>query len=510
MSSPDALQVIRMASILAAALCVRYFFRGRRPPLPPGPPGLPIIGNFFDLPTHSPWLTFAGMGEKWGDITSIRVLGKTMIIVNSLKVAEDLLESKGANFSDRPVIQMGGEMVGFRNVITLTQYGDRVRKQRRLFHQLFGTTKAIERFLPLHIKEIRRLLTYLSRNPEGALKGIQRATGSIVLRIAYGYEITEDPDNDRFLEMFDMRADIFARSTQQAAFLVNFLPLLRYWPTRLPGSGFRKTAKEWAKHLEDSVSIPLEYVKQEIAAGTAEDSFTSTLLHERPDEEHLIKWAASAIQAGGTFTTSSQLEAFFLAMSLYPEVQAEAQRELDRVVGHDRLPNVSDRPDLPYINALCKEVFRWHNAAPTGVSHRTREDFIYEREGGPSLLIPKDSLIIPNIWYMTHDPKQYRDPLVFDPTRFLGTDMKQAEQDPSRICFGYGRRICPGRLLADTSVFLACSMILSVFNISKVNKNGVVVEPPVGQTTGIVSQPLPFECSARPRSDQALALIRGI
>lgn len=53
-------------------------------------------------------------------------------------------------------------------------------------------------------------------------------------------------------------------------------------------------------------------------------------------------------------------------MSLYPDVQAEAQRELDKVVGNDRLPDVSDRPDLPYLNALCKEVLRWHNAAPTG------------------------------------------------------------------------------------------------------------------------------------------------
>ncbi|KAJ7346391.1 cytochrome P450, partial [Mycena albidolilacea] len=62
----------------------------------------------------------------------------------------------------------------------------------------------------------------------------------------------------------------------------------------------------------------------------------------------------------------SQLEGFFLAMSLYPDVQAEAQRELDRVIGKYRLPDISDRSDLPYMNALCKDVLRWHNATPTG------------------------------------------------------------------------------------------------------------------------------------------------
>lgn len=108
-------------------------------------------------------------------------------------------------------------------------------------------------------------------------------------------------------------------------------------------------------------------------------------------------------------------------MSLYPAVQTAAQRELDRVVGSDRLPDISDRAQLPYIDALCKEVVRWHVAAPLGmycsylgsslltmiivgwlrtaVPHRTREDYVYERGGGMEpLLIPKDSLVIPNLW----------------------------------------------------------------------------------------------------------------
>ncbi|KAJ7490452.1 cytochrome P450 [Mycena latifolia] len=495
MSSTGTLYAIQIVSIFTAVLGVRYYlFRERRPPLPPGPRALPLVGNMFDLPTQSPWLTFAELGKKWGDIACITVFGQTMIILNSLKVAEDLLEVKGANFSDRPVIQMGGELVGFRNVVSLCQYSDRVRKERKLFHQLFGTPKAIERFVPLHRSEICKLLQYLVQNPEDALKGIQRTTGAI-------------EEKDPFLEMFSLRADIFARSTQPRAFLVNLLPALRYWPIWLPGGGFHQTAKEWAKNVQDTIDVPHEYVKKQMTAGTAEDSFTSTLLQEIPEEVQIIKWAASAIQTGGSTTTSSQLEAFLLAMTLYPEVQAEAQRELDRVVGHDRLPEISDRPNLPYMNALCKEVFRWHNTVPAGVPHRTREDFIYEREGGhPPLLIPKDSLLIPNIWNMTHDPNEYRSPSVFDPTRFISTDTKEAESDPSRICFGFGRR---RKLLADTSVFLASSMILAVFDISKVYKEGVAVEPRLGQTTGMISQPVPFECCVKPRSDEALALIHG-
>jgi cytochrome P450 len=57
-------------------------------------------------------------------------------------------------------------------------------------------------------------------------------------------------------------------------------------------------------------------------------------------------------------------------MTLYPEVQRKAQAELDRVIGTDRLPCLADRVNLPYTDALVKEVFRWHPVAPQGQLHR--------------------------------------------------------------------------------------------------------------------------------------------
>ena len=122
------------------------------------------------------------------------------------------------------------------------------------------------------------------------------------------------------------------------------------------------------------------------------------------DAEHSLKWAAASIYSGTcacecaphtllirvvytrrgrygrlfastrgcdchtltiTFSqTVSAIHTFILAMTLYPDVQKRAQAELDAVIGDERLPSFEDRENLPFVEALAKEVLRWRNPAP--------------------------------------------------------------------------------------------------------------------------------------------------
>jgi cytochrome P450 len=61
---------------------------------------------------------------------------------------------------------------------------------------------------------------------------------------------------------------------------------------------------------------------------------------------------------------------FVLAMLLYPDTQQKAQNELDTVIGRDRFPTFEDRPSLPFIDAICKEVLRWRPITPLGAFNR--------------------------------------------------------------------------------------------------------------------------------------------
>ena len=72
------------------------------------------------------------------------------------------------------------------------------------------------------------------------------------------------------------------------------------------------------------------------------------------------------------YKTVSSLSSLFLALVLYPEVQKQAQAELDAVIARDRLPTFDDRPHLPYIDALCRELLRWQMVTPLGTSARSQ------------------------------------------------------------------------------------------------------------------------------------------
>lgn len=171
-------------------LVLKKLFSKRGVSLPPGPRKLPLIENLLDMPNGQEWLTFADWGAKWGmfnsltrilitnvasgDIVSVSVFGQTMIIINSAQTAFDMLDKKSSIYSERPVLQMGGELVGWKNTLVLLPYGERFRNFRKLFHQTIGTPRAMENFHPIEEKETREFLKRVLARPEDLAEHIRR------------------------------------------------------------------------------------------------------------------------------------------------------------------------------------------------------------------------------------------------------------------------------------------------------------------------------------------------
>ncbi|KAF8872335.1 cytochrome P450 [Mucidula mucida] len=437
-------------------------------------------------------------------------MGQTLVIVNSADVMQQM-DRQGAIYSDRPRLEMGGELVGYSKTIVIMPYGNRFRTFRKHFSRIMGTALTLKRFLPMVESEMKKFLTRSLTKPAVLNDQLRKTSGSIIMKLAYG--ITVQDEEDPFVSLIEHANDNFNIATTPGKFMVDVFPLLRFVPAWVPGAGFQILAKEWKKAFDDMVQVPYNFTRKMMAEGTAPLSYISASM------EHMesltardiddIKHVAASMYGAGADTTVSAQYAFFLAMLLNPskscvpiDYMKLAQAEIDAVVGNDRLPTFNDRQHLPYVNAVITELLRWHNVAPLGVPHRALEDG--EING---YFVPKGSVVIINLWQMLHDPDVYPDPMQFDPMRHIPTPDKEVQRDPRHACFGFGRRICPGLHLAEASVYMLVAMSLAVFDVTPVMENGLPVLPEHENTDGTISHQKPYKCILQPRSANAVALI---
>jgi len=249
-----------------------------------------------------------------------------------------------------------------------------------------------------------------------------------------------------------------------------------------------------------------------MASGDYDPSFVTEVLlrdiqhSETPNQDiDMLKDVAVQAYLAGADTTASAMGTFFLAMVCYPEVQKEAQAELDEVL-KGRLPEHSDFPSLPYLSALVKEVFRWNPVAPLGVPHQSTNDDLYN-----NYHIPANSIVFPNQWEMLNNERDYPEPREFKPERFLKNGkLDPSVRDPMDIAFGFGRRICPGKHIAHSTLTLTAASVLLTFDlIKKVDDNGREIEPKREYSDLAIRQPLDFPCVIKPRSRYTAELIRS-
>jgi len=198
--------------------------------------------------------------------------------------------------------------------------------------------------------------------------------------------------------------------------LVEFFPWLRHVPSRF--ARWKREVECSYKKDTDLFEGPVKTVETDLAKGGDNQSLSAKLIRGVERNKLSSKersWVAGTLYTGNADTSSRIMAWWVLAMLAYPEAQARAQSELDKVVGRARLPTFADYPHLPYIRAMVKEVLRWGPILPLAAPHVSTEDDWYE-----GMFIPKGTMCIPNVWHMHRDPQIYgEDAAHFNPARYL-------------------------------------------------------------------------------------------
>ncbi|EUC61630.1 cytochrome P450 family protein, partial [Rhizoctonia solani AG-3 Rhs1AP] len=491
------------AIIAIAALGLYITVKQRRKTirLPPGPPGRLFFGNALEI-RKAPllWEKLNEYAQAYGGIYTFHLLSCPTVVLNSPNAGTDFFKKHATNFATRPPIHMA-ELSGWAEAILFVPYGPRLRSYRKLLHQALNPRATLD-FQNLQIQEVKKLMKRLLVTPEDFLDHARLYAGVVSIRIAYGH--TPHDFKDEFIQSAEEFMGALAEAILPGKWLVETIPWMRYIPSWFPGAAFKRKAEKWARMTVKYRQAPFDYVVKNMANGTAEPSFTSKLLEPEDGsqvsdlEMEMIKIVASHLYGAGADTTASIVQSFFLAMTLYPQIQSKAQAELDSYLATNKTLTISDQEHLPYTHAIVLELLRWHPVINI-IARRTKEDKAIRE-----WFFPSGTYVIGNIGGMLHNTELYPDPYTFKPERFLG---EQPAPDPAMYAFGFGRRVCPGNHIALQSLWLVISNVLANFEIAKLRTpDGEIITPKEEYTNGILSRMLPFKNSIKPRSSALRAL----
>ncbi|KAJ4474472.1 cytochrome P450 [Lentinula aciculospora] len=481
--------------------------------VPPGPKGTFFTG-IKDQLTQSPWKLYAQWAEHYqSPIISFWIYNRRIIVLNDQKSVRDILDKRAPLYSDRPKSWMYHELCGRgKSVFNISSLDKRHGKYRRLLqHGLSG--RAIREYHDLLDNEANVFVESMIQEPDTFQHHLRRNAAAVIMKIAYGYTLTEN--DDPFIRVAEESAKISGWALAPGRWIVDYYPIVRFIPSWFPFAQFKRQGDKWRKQLESLSDVPHNWVKKQMEQPSYMECFTTHFLRRNADAEaeDIVKWAAGGLYAGASDTTVSALTSFILLMALHPDVQETAQREITDFCGTGKYPSVTDLQSLHYLNALFKEVLRYAPVSNIALPHRVIQDDVYQ-----SHFIPKDSTVIANTWAILHDPALYPEPFEFKPSRFVDNaligqhqprhgdseDSKHSKYskysdnsdielnpDPRAYCFGYGRRTCPGMQLAEISILLIMSRVLSKFKVSL--PVGVDPAPHIEFTSGITSHVKPFD-----------------
>ncbi|KAL3535294.1 hypothetical protein ACH5RR_003755 [Cinchona calisaya] len=431
---------------------------------PPGPKGLPFIGNLHQFEAEKPHQFLWQLSKKYGPLMSLKLGYVPVVVISSSQIAKEALTTHDLVFSGRPAAAGRRKLSYNGRDIAFSPYSEYWREMRKICVLNLFSLKRVQSFRQIREDETSNMIRQISKPPT-LLKPINLRvlimsfTSNVICRIAFGKRYDEEGHERKRYD------DLLLESQAMIAgfFVADYLPSLS-WIDEVSGMTARleKNFHELDLFYEELIEEHLNPNRPD----TMKNDLLDLLIQLKQEQSSIIGFSWEHIKAvlmdifvAGTDTAAATIIWAMTALMWRPSAMKKVQAEIRDLVGKKGAVNEEDIHKLPYLKAVIKETLRLYPPAPILGPRETIQKCNLQ-----GYQIEPKTLVIFNAWAIARDPKCWKNPDDFIPERFLNSNIDLRGQDFEVIPFGAGRRGCPGMNLGLAIVEVALANLLYCFD----------------------------------------------
>ncbi|XP_076804603.1 cytochrome P450 2U1-like [Clavelina lepadiformis] len=435
------------------------------PRFPPGPRGIPILGALPFVDVYMERTVKKWSLDKYGPVMSVRMGQKEVVFLNTYEAINQAFVKQSDCFSGRSKVVMMYDALGMNGLIMKDHDSDFKIQKKFAFNYLkqSGMGKSeMENFVNI---EAQYFVEFLEKLPEKTIDlrlDLRNLIANIICKFVLGkrYEY----DDTTFRKLLESLQDELGKADETLKVVIlEYIPILSKFQ---PFKGALKQHLQYERNILAVLRPIVEEHKKTFVKTDIKDYIDAYLYEQKygssmssfTDEQLVI--CLRDLYVAGTETSSGIIYFALLGLLHHPDYYEKIVKEIDLILGADKIPSMLLKNDMPITRAFIQEILRYCVALPVGIPHRCQVDtelFGYH--------IPAGTDVFANIWGVHFDPDTWKDPETFDPSRHIDEEGK-FKHSSKIIPFAIGPRACLGEGLARMEVFLIFIKLLQTFKIS--------------------------------------------